>query len=258
MIRFSFQHTVHRVLPLLALGAFITALALTGCSGKKDSGALQQENDVAGFLFHFDQREETRALVKYKNDGQLPVSVTWYYPKGGMPEEAQPITESAAQEPGIETVAEDAPAEAGIEAVTEDGFEAVTEGDGIEAVTEGGFEAVTEGGFEAVTEGNGFEAVTEGGFEAVTEGSNAETEPAYKAVTLSDPDRIIEIYNALNNVIIVGNANSHVPKEIFYIAFTLPDGSECRFEFVSENTIRLSDHNYSIETDGTLWKALTF
>ena len=224
MIRSSFHHTVHRVLPGLAIGALITALALTGCSGKKESGALQQENDVAGFLYHFDQREETRALVRFKNDGQLPVSVTWYYPKGGMPEEAQPVTESAAQEPGIETVAEDAPAEAGIEAVTE----------------------------------GGFEAVTEGGFEAVTEGSNAETEPAYKAVTLSDPDRIIEIYNALNNVIIVGNANSHVPKEIFYIAFTLPDGSECRFEFVSENTIRLSDHNYSIETDGTLWKALTF
>ena len=75
-------------------------------------------------------------------------------------------------------------------------------------------------------------------------------------LTSDDPELIKELYYALGNVIIVGIAIDQSKYTHYFITFEMPDGTECRFNFVSENTIRLSGQNYVVETDGTLWKTL--
>ena len=169
---------------------FVFSVLLSGCaagSGKKEEQGVQADNEVAGFLFHFDQREETQKLVRLKNDGKLPEKVSWYF------DPEVPVVSEAPSE----TEASETP-------------------------------------------------------EAEKKGA-----PRHEATASSmDRDRIIEIYNALNNVIIVGNMVNNGSGKGFYITFTLSDGSECTFDFPGEGQIRLSDHNYSIETDGTLWKSL--
>ena len=133
-------------------------MLMTGCRSRKRNENLKDDNNVAGFLFHFDQRSETRRLVSFKSKNKLPVRVSWKYPD-----------------------------------------------------------------------------------------RTAET---------ADEDMIVDILNAFNNVIVVGSGNNVVTDVDYFITFTLPDESECRFDFISENTIRISDHNYTIESDGTLWEIL--
>ena len=72
-----------------------------------------------------------------------------------------------------------------------------------------------------------------------------------------DPDLIREIYFALSNTIILGVDNNQKEEPHFYIAFTLPDDTECRFSFISETSIRISNQNYIVESDGTLWRSLS-
>ena len=151
-------------------------IPMAGCSRgtqQKESEAVrfEENNGVAGFLFHFDQRAETAALVRFKDQGQLPVKVTWFYEPGGYVVEGQ---------------------------------------------------------------------------------TEQEAEPSFS----EDVNMITKLYNSLNNVIILGNDQNQSEGTPFFITFTLPDGEECRYDFVTENIIRLSEHNYSIESDGTLWKTL--
>ncbi len=162
----------HHVILLTALAlCLLLSLFAGGCRKKSTHENLQEDNNVAGFLFHFDQRAETVNLVKFKNKNQLPVSVSWYYPEKKEQEETE-------------------------KSVEED------------------------------------------------------------VVISTDPSMIIDVYNALNNVIIVGSGNNVNTDVEYFISFTLPDESTCTYEFISENTIRLSDHNYTIESDGKLWKML--
>ena len=152
---------------------------MTGCSKgaapknqeAQDAAQLGEDNGVAGFLFHFDQRAETAALVRFKNQGKLPVRVTWFYERGGYVVEGQ---------------------------------------------------------------------------------TEREIEPSFS----EDINKITELYNSLNNVIVLGNDLNQSKGTPFFISFTLPDGEECRYDFVTENIIRLSEQNYSIESDGSLWKSL--
>ena len=71
-----------------------------------------------------------------------------------------------------------------------------------------------------------------------------------------DPDLIKDIYYALSNTITIGNSYNHSAETPFFIEFTLEDGSICRFDFVSLNTVRLSEQNYVIESDGNLWQLI--
>ena len=207
----------------LIIPVCLAGLLLGGCSGRSKDNS-QAVNNVAGFLYHFDQRAETVNLVKFKNKGKLPVSVTWYYPDK---------TAQTAHEASMVTADE-----AVSEAVTEAADEALTE-------------SVTEAAVEALTE-----SVTEAANEALTESVTEKEGPAAGTITTADPDKIIEIYNALNNVIVVGSGNNSTTDIQYYITFTLPDESTCTYEFISENTIRISDHNYTIESDGNLWGVL--
>ena len=182
---------------LLTTAVFLPVMCLSGCSDRsagKETQGLEADNEVAGFLFHFDQRGETQKMVRLKNDGELPVKVSWYYdPK------AIPVTE-APREP------------------------------------------------KAADSRQKPEAT----------GTPEKQEPQRHELTASseDTDKIIEIYNSLNNLIIVGNMVNTGAGKGYYITFTLSDGSECTFDFPAEGLIRLSDHNYSIETNGVLWKSL--
>ena len=72
-----------------------------------------------------------------------------------------------------------------------------------------------------------------------------------------DQEKIEEICRALANAIILDNAFDLRAEAPYYIILTNEDGSECRFDFVNESTIRLSEQNYSIESDGNLWPLLT-
>ena len=143
---------------LCVISVLILSVFMTGCRSGKTNENLKDDNNVAGFLFHFDQRSETRRLVSFKSKNKLPVRVSWKYPD-----------------------------------------------------------------------------------------RTAET---------ADEDMIVDILNAFNNVIVVGSGNNVVTDVDYFITFTLPDESECRFDFISENTIRISDHNYTIESDGNLWGLL--
>jgi len=236
---------------------FCMLLSVTGCRQNKRHENLQDENDVAGFIFHFDQRSETVRLVSFRNKNKLPVKVKWYYPDA-------------------ETLARNRSAKAASEAAAISGTQ---DNDMEEAVTEGmaAVEAVTEasGAAESVTEANmAAESVTEAAVtaEAVTEAATAVTDPSAEDLTeqkdreapedpegtcfTEDEDTIVEILNAFNNIIVVGSGNNSITDVNYFITFVLPDGSECRFDFISENTVRISDHNYTIESDGNLWKIL--
>ena len=76
------------------------------------------------------------------------------------------------------------------------------------------------------------------------------------AITTSDEKKIRDIYYALSNTIILGVASGQSSDIKYFVSLTLPDGEECRFDFVNETTIRLSSQNYVAETDGSLWSAL--
>ena len=71
-----------------------------------------------------------------------------------------------------------------------------------------------------------------------------------------DEEKIREICLALSNAIILDNHYDLQTEAPYYIILTMEDGSECRFDFVSESIIRLSEQNYSIESDGNLWPLL--
>ncbi len=195
-----------REILVILTAAFLPVMFLSGCtdrSAKKETQGVQADNEVAGFLYHFDQREETQKLVRLKNDGKLPVKVSWYYDPTVIP-----VTE-APQEPE-ETDSQQEPEETGSKQEPE-----------------------------------------------TTEIPEKQAMQRHEPTASSeDTDKIIEIYNALNNVIIVGNMVNNGAGKGYYITFTLSDGSECTFDFPAEGLIRLSYHNYSIETDGTLWKSL--
>ena len=139
------------------------ACLLSGCAGESGS-AKNSNSEVAGFLFHFDQRKETRSFLKLaEKDGEVQ-GVSWLRP--------------------------------------------------------------------------------------------GETSDGDEYHTSADPELISRIYKALSNVIVIGNVVGSVKDEGGFIAFTLPDDSECRFDFPTESVILLSAHYYSVETDGELWKLL--
>ena len=156
-------------LMLLVMSA---ALLLDGCRSRP--GDIE-DNQVAGFLFHFDQRAEVKDLLALKNKGKYPSGVRWKCPDPEAHGRKETENES--------------------EAARQDRYS-------------------------------------------------------------EDPDFIRELYTALTNVIIMGNDNTHPGGEAGYIALILADGNECRFDFPSESVLRVSEHNYSIETDGELWKLL--
>ena len=83
------------------------------------------------------------------------------------------------------------------------------------------------------------------------------TGPDREKVEISeDPQVIREIYYALSNTIIIGVASDQRDDVRYYVSFALPDAGECRFDFVSENTIRIGNQNYVAESDGNLWTYL--
>lgn len=149
--------------------------SLSSCQKQDDKEksltSLGVDDGVGGFLFNFDTREEVKELLRLKNSGQLPESVSWYYEKGGTARE-----------------------------------------------------------------------------------QDEEVENNY--VTAEDPDVIREIYYALSNAIIVGIATDQTPYTHYFISFALPGGKECRYNFGSEGILRLTDQNYVVETDGSLWSVL--
>ena len=176
---------------LLILSALILCLMTAGCGKQKEHENLQDDNNVAGFLFHFDQRAETLRLIGYKNRGQLPVSVSWNYPNKMK-----------------HTVID--------------------------------------------TAGDGGSTASAAEVEEISEKQGSEE----KSFISTDDNQIIEIYNSLNNVIVVGSSYNTTKRMAYYIIFTLNDGSTCTYEFPSENTIHIGDHNYAIESDGNLWALL--
>ncbi len=86
---------------------------------------------------------------------------------------------------------------------------------------------------------------------------DGETVQGKKPYVTEDPEKIRDIYYALSNTIILGVATSQSDQIKYYIRLTLPDGEICSFDFVTENTIRLSNQNYVAESDGSLWSSLT-
>ena len=86
---------------------------------------------------------------------------------------------------------------------------------------------------------------------------DGETAQGKDPYVTEDPEKIRDIYYALSNTIILGVATSQSDQIKYYIRLTLPDGEICSFDFVTENTIRLSNQNYVAESDGSLWSSLT-
>ena len=72
----------------------------------------------------------------------------------------------------------------------------------------------------------------------------------------TDPDFAKDIYYALANTIIMGNAENHSEETPLYIEMCLEDGKTVRYDFVALNTIRLAGQNYVIESDGNLWSLI--
>ena len=77
-----------------------------------------------------------------------------------------------------------------------------------------------------------------------------------RTASSEDPELIETLYYALGNTIIVGIANNQSEFTHYFVSFDLGDDTQCRYDFVSENTVRLSGQNYVIETDGSLWRSL--
>ena len=78
----------------------------------------------------------------------------------------------------------------------------------------------------------------------------------HKPVTSTDPDMIRAVFNALSNLIIVGQTTERVSVDQHYISFRLKDGTETRFDFETQNYIHIGDQNYLVESDGNLWSLL--
>ena len=186
---------------------FILSLFLSGCSisGKDNQYTSRGVDDgINGFLFNFDQRDEVKALVKYKGKNEYPVKVSWTYGLESMPEDMS-------------------------EALTEDA--AVSEiSDSTEEYTE---------------------------TELLEDTADIKESTPKGVLSSEDPDLIRDVYFALSNTIILGVDNNQKEEPHFYISFTLPDETECRFSFISETSIQISSQNYIVESDGTLWKALS-
>ena len=84
-----------------------------------------------------------------------------------------------------------------------------------------------------------------------------EEEIAENSSSSDDPELISDVYYALGNTIVLGNSlDQRMTYQHYFIALELEDGREVRYNFVSENTIRLGDQNYVVETDGSLWRIL--
>ena len=75
-------------------------------------------------------------------------------------------------------------------------------------------------------------------------------------MTSEDPDFIRDIYYALSNTIVMGNAFERSTETPYFIEITLNNGGTIRYNFVSPSVIRLSEQNYVIESDGSLWRTL--
>ena len=71
-----------------------------------------------------------------------------------------------------------------------------------------------------------------------------------------NPDFARDIYYALANTIIMGNAENHSEETPLYIEMLLADGKTVRYDFVALNTVRLAGQNYVIESDGNLWSLI--
>ena len=69
----------------------------------------------------------------------------------------------------------------------------------------------------------------------------------------TDPEKVMEVFNSLSNTVIMGGSHDHSVYTHYFISFTLSDGSECRYDFVAENCIRLGGQNYVVETAADLW-----
>ena len=282
------NHVKHAFLYIITA---VIALSSTGCSNKTDQATnVQVKNDIAGFLLHFDQREETRRLTALVEKKRLPVKVVWYYPDNSSkdsPSNRESITEEdidvdiessleqdieqgiqAGAEPGGRTDIEEnieADIEAGIESVAESaGF-----GEIYERTSENISESISESSSESSYDNASDQSVVasetdllseaaalqEEAEEAVTEGAVQLTETG-EYVT-EDPGKINEIIEAFNGIIIVGNGHSRIVDSYCMVTFTLPDGSESTFNFVSPTLLRIGDQTYTLETDGSLWPALS-
>ena len=90
---------------------------------------------------------------------------------------------------------------------------------------------------------------------AAEEGTRESEESAVVNET-EDAEKIKGICLALSNAIIIDNAKDTSPETPYFVELTLADGTSCRFDFVSRSVIRLSEQNYAVETDGSLWRLL--
>lgn len=72
----------------------------------------------------------------------------------------------------------------------------------------------------------------------------------------TDPDFAKDIFYALCNTIVMGNADNHSEETPLYIEMVLQDGQTVRYDFVALNTVRLAGQNYVIESDGNLWSLI--
>ena len=148
---------------MLCTAVFVTC---AGCGGSKEDTqqtSLGVDNEIAGFLLNFDQREETSRMVKDKAKGIYPERVNWSY------------------------------------------------------------------------------------------GENLKVDEKPGEYSSSDPEFAKDVFYALSNTIIMGNSDNHSEETPFYIEMMLQSGETVRYNFVSVNTIRLSEQNYVIESDGNLW-----
>ncbi|MBP3901866.1 MAG: hypothetical protein J6D53_10530 [Blautia sp.] len=160
-------------LRMLILAVALICIPAGGC-GKQEStddagntqSSLGVDNQIAGFPFNFDKSAETAKMVKDKDKGIFPESVTWAYAENLKVHEKAPT------------------------------------------------------------------------------------------MTSEDPDFIRDIYYALSNTIVMGNAFERSTETPYFIEITLNNGGTIRYNFVSPSVIRLSEQNYVIESDGSLWRTL--
>ena len=158
------RSAVRRLISVMLCAAVFVTCA--GCGGSKEDTqqtSLGVDNEIAGFLLNFDQREETSRMVKDKAKGIYPERVNWSY------------------------------------------------------------------------------------------GENLKVDEKPGEYSSSDPEFAKDVFYALSNTIIMGNSDNHSEETPFYIEMMLQSGETVRYNFVSVNTIRLSEQNYVIESDGNLW-----
>ena len=158
------RSAVRRLMSVMLCTAVLVTCA--GCGNSKEDTqqtSLGVDNEIAGFLLNFDQREETSRMVKDKAKGIYPERVNWSY------------------------------------------------------------------------------------------GENLKVDEKPGEYSSSDPEFAKDVFYALSNTIIMGNSDNHSEETPFYIEMMLQSGETVRYNFVSVNTIRLSEQNYVIESDGNLW-----